>query len=196
MYFKTASARAGIIASGLFAHFYRLFLLHRRQPWLAAVGTATCSRCGSSSRLHLNRQHQPHGVLAYCGYHFVKHLVALAAVLDNRVLLRIGAQINALTQFIHRVDVIHPLFIHDAQQHDALKLTHNLFADLFFACLIHFVGALNQLVSYILFGFQLLQLVAVIVEIVLRREPAEIIVAQSGEIPVVRDGVGADKLGV
>lgn len=54
-----------------------------------------------------------------------KHVKALFAVCNDRVLLAVGAQADALLELIHRINVIHPLRIDVLQQHHALHFTHD-----------------------------------------------------------------------
>ena len=54
----------------------------------------------------------------------LEHLEALALVLHHGVVLAVGPQADALAQLVHGVDVIHPVFVDDAEHHHALQLPH------------------------------------------------------------------------
>ena len=75
--------------------------------------------------LHADGVQAAHRLLLNGGDHLLEHLEGLLFIGDDRVGLGIGAQADALAQILHRVDVIHPVLIHDAQQHDALNLAHD-----------------------------------------------------------------------
>ena len=57
--------------------------------------------------------------------HILKHGQGLLLVDVHGVLVAVGLQADALTQLGHGVDVIHPVFVHHAQHHHALQLTHD-----------------------------------------------------------------------
>ncbi len=52
--------------------------------------------------------------------------VALAAVLDERVLLGERAQVDALAQVVHRLQVLAPALVDDLEDHVALDLAREL----------------------------------------------------------------------
>src|SRR5262245_46878616 len=56
--------------------------------------------------------------------------VTLAAVLDERILLRERTQVDALTQVVHRLEVLAPALVDDLEDHVALDLAHQLRAEL------------------------------------------------------------------
>src|SRR5918995_462700 len=60
----------------------------------------------------------------------LEHAVPLAAVLDERVLLRERAQVNALTQVVHVLEVLAPAGVDDLERHVALEVAHQLDAEL------------------------------------------------------------------
>ena len=52
--------------------------------------------------------------------------VALAPVLDERVLLGHGTKVDALAQVVHRLEVLAPARVDDLEDHEALDLAHQL----------------------------------------------------------------------
>ena len=60
----------------------------------------------------------------------LEHHVTLAAVLDERVLLRERPQVDALAQVVHRLEVLAPALVDDLEDHVALDLTRELGAEL------------------------------------------------------------------
>ena len=54
--------------------------------------------------------------------HLLEELEALALVLDLRIALRVAAQVDALAQPVHRVQVVLPLAVEDLQQDVALEV--------------------------------------------------------------------------
>ena len=52
--------------------------------------------------------------------------VALAPILDERILLRERAQMDALTQVVHRLEVVSPALVDDLEHHVALDVAGEL----------------------------------------------------------------------
>ena len=96
------------------------------------------------------------------GFHRFEHLKCFDLVLDERVALSIGTQVDTLTQHIHVVEVIHPLLIDDAEHDDLLKLAHILLAEHELTVLVALLGKLFEefldLVARERFEFFLFQL--------------------------------------
>ena len=76
-------------------------------------------------RLEAEAEEPAHDLLLDGRGQSLEHLEAFTLVGDDRVLLRVGAQTDALTQIVHRIDVIHPVFIDHAKRDDALDLAHD-----------------------------------------------------------------------
>lgn len=83
--------------------------------------------------------------------HRVKHIKAFALVLDNRIVLTVCTQADAVSQFGHCIDVVHPLAVYVLEQYNALQLTHDRRAEgllLGFVDLVRLIGQnVGQLVS-------------------------------------------------
>ena len=84
-------------------------------------------------------------------HHRGEHVEALALVLDQRVALGVGPQVDALAQVVHLVEVLAPLAV-EHREHDApLELAHDLGADLRLAAVVRRVRVvlerLDQLVA-------------------------------------------------
>ena len=62
-------------------------------------------------------------------FHCLEHVERLDLVLDERIPLPVGAQIDALAQHVHAIEMLHPMIVDDAQHDDLLKLAHVLFAE-------------------------------------------------------------------
>ena len=62
-------------------------------------------------------------------HHVLEELEALALVLDQRVALAEGAQVDALLQVVHVEQVVLPARVDDLQHHGALDAAHLLRAD-------------------------------------------------------------------
>src|SRR5690606_1939517 len=67
-----------------------------------------------------------------------------ALVLDQRVALRVGPEIDALAQVVHLVQVLAPLAVEHGEDDLALELTHDLFADLVLATVVRRLNVLAQ----------------------------------------------------
>ena len=89
-------------------------------------------------RLHgllLFRRHDAHmvherGDLVHDGaFHLLEHVERLDLVLSERIALTVGAQVDALAQHVHVVEMLHPLAVDDAQHDDLLELAHVLLAE-------------------------------------------------------------------
>src|SRR5688572_11295480 len=60
----------------------------------------------------------------------LEHPVAFAAVLDERVLLRERAEVDALAQVVHVLEVLAPAAVDDLERHVALEVAHQVDAEL------------------------------------------------------------------
>ena len=133
----------------------------------------------------LHRQQHAGGVLPDGLHHLVVHVEALDAVFHHGVVLAVAAQVDALAQLLHRVDVLHPLGIHGAQQDHALKFAHQRRAVTLFLVGADLFRAVGEGLDHVL-AADGVQVVCRIAEIVLLRQPAQIVAAQAVQIPVVR----------
>src|SRR4051812_18671377 len=79
---------------------------------------------------HLEVEHEADGLLLDAVHHRGEHVEALALVLDQGVALRVGAEVDALAEVVHLVEVLAPLAVQHGQQHPPLQLAHDLLADL------------------------------------------------------------------
>ena len=59
-----------------------------------------------------------------------EHPLALGRVLDERILLRHLAQVDALAQHLHVLEVLAPAHVDDLEDDEALELAHQLRAEL------------------------------------------------------------------
>ena len=58
-----------------------------------------------------------------------EHDVALVAVLDERVLLGHAAQVDALAQVVHVLEVLAPADVDDLEHDEALEIAHQALVD-------------------------------------------------------------------
>ena len=63
-------------------------------------------------------------LVPYAGDHLVEHIKALVPVFDDGILRAHRPQTDALTELIHRVDVIHPMLVDGAEQIYPFDLAH------------------------------------------------------------------------
>ena len=61
-----------------------------------------------------------------------EHDVPLVLVLDERILLCHGAQVDAFTHVVHPVEMLAPALIDDLEDHEALELAHQVRRQLLF----------------------------------------------------------------
>ena len=133
------------------------------------------------------------GVLPDQVDHGVEHLAALHAELDDRVALGVGAQVDALFEVVHGVDVVHPLGVDILEQDHALELPHQLGAEHGLPLGVEQVDALPEEVLE-LFGLDGgLFLVGGVVHLIDGDGPAAEEVPQADEVPVVVVVAGADE---
>ena len=93
---------------------------------------------------------------------------------------------HAAFEFLHVVDVLHPLHIDIAQQHDALDLARDRRGELRLArCIDLFSAVVEHILDLLV--CHLAELFGRVAQILLRCQPAEEVVAQALEIPVVMD---------
>ena len=76
--------------------------------------------------------------------HLLEHIVALDLVFHQRIALAVSAEVDALPQHIHVVEMFHPLVVDDAQHDDLFQLAHDAGGELRFARLVVIVGNLFQ----------------------------------------------------
>ena len=91
---------------------------------------STASACSASAGSSCGVEEREHDLAADLGAELLEHEVALVPVLDERVLLRHRAQVDALAQVVHRVEVLAPALVDDLEDHEALELAHQLRAEL------------------------------------------------------------------
>src|SRR6266545_4124739 len=99
-----------------------------------AVGTVRRPRLGERllglGGLELRVEQREHDLPADLRAELLEHDVALVAILHERVLLRHRAQVDALAEVVHRVEVLAPPLVDDLEDHEALELAHQLGAEL------------------------------------------------------------------
>ena len=74
----------------------------------------------------------------------------LVLVGDDRLDLREPAQVDALAQVVHVVEVLAPALIDELQQHEALDRAHELLAELLLALVVEPDGLVVELVDELL----------------------------------------------
>src|SRR5918995_295066 len=99
-----------------------------REP-IAVLLTGLLEQLGVLRR-QLRVEERADDLLADLEAELLEHAVPLAAVLDERVLLRERAQVNALTQVVHVLEVLAPAGVDDLERHVALEVAHQLDAEL------------------------------------------------------------------
>ena len=65
-------------------------------------------------------------VVLDAGNHLLEHVVSFHLVLNQRISLAVSLETDALAKLLHVVDVVHPLRVDCAEQHDALHLARVL----------------------------------------------------------------------
>jgi hypothetical protein len=73
--------------------------------------------------------------------------VPLVPVLDERILLRHRAEVNALAEVVHAFQVLAPAGIDDLEDHVALDLASDLLAPSLLAILVLVEGVLDELID-------------------------------------------------
>jgi hypothetical protein len=73
--------------------------------------------------------------------------VALAAVLDERVLLGEGAQVDALAEVVHRLEVLAPALVDGLEDDEALDLARELGAERLLALLVRLESVVDELLG-------------------------------------------------
>ena len=91
----------------------------------AVAGDIECPQ-GADHRL-LEPEHVLHEVVADRPHHLAEHVEALALPLGERVLLTHRAQVDALLQVVHLVEVLAPLAVENAEHHAPLELANAVF---------------------------------------------------------------------
>ena len=74
----------------------------------------------------------------------------LALVRDERILLPVAAQVNALAELFHQREVLYPVRVDRAQEHPALDGARELLAELLLARLVGFVDELRHALAELL----------------------------------------------
>ena len=100
--------------------------------------------CGPHRRDDAHMVHERGDLIHDRRLHLLEHRERLDLVLDKRVALAVGAQVDALAQHVHVIEVIHPLLIDDAEHDDLFELAHILFAEHQLAVLVALLGNLLQ----------------------------------------------------
>ena len=100
--------------------------------------------CGTHRRDDAHMVHERGDLIHDRRLHLLEHRECLDLVLDERVALSIGAQVDALAQHVHVIEVIHPLLIDDAEHDNLFELAHILLAEHQLAILVALLGDLLQ----------------------------------------------------
>ena len=77
----------------------------------------------------------------------LEHHVPLAAVLDERVLLRHRPKVDALAEVVHRLEMLAPARVDDLEDHVALDLAHQLGAERLLALGVRIEGIRDELLG-------------------------------------------------
>ena len=106
------------------------------------LGTALL-RLGLHGLLLLRRDdadvvHERRDLIHDRAFHFLEHVQRFDLVLGERVALAVRAQVDAVAQHVHVVEVLHPLRVDDAEHDDFFELAHVLFAEQQLSLLIAF----------------------------------------------------------
>src|SRR5918992_5327801 len=91
-----------------------------------------------------------------------EHLEALVLVGDEGVNLREPAEVDALAQVVHVVEVLAPAVVDDLEQHVALERAHQLLAELLLALVVGVDDVLAQLLDERLAALALAEVVGVV----------------------------------
>src|SRR6266540_3569496 len=81
------------------------------------------------------------------GAELLEHPVALAAVLDEWILLRERAQMHALAEVVHVLEVLAPARVDDLERHEALELAHQVGPELLLLLLVLDLSRVLQLLE-------------------------------------------------
>ena len=114
-------------------------------------------------------------------HHFFEHIEGLALVLNQRIMLCVAAQADALFQVIHREQVVFPLRVDHAQHDHALVIAHGFGANQHLLRVIALLELGKDGVAHFL-AIHLLRLKALSVDI--HPEAREDCVLQGFEVPV------------
>ncbi len=82
------------------------------------------------------------GILLDAPDHLLEHIEAFPLVFNNRILLPVCPKAYAILELVHGIDMVHPLLVHNPQEHPAFQLPNNLFAELGFLLIIDLMGLL------------------------------------------------------
>src|SRR5438552_12291477 len=83
-------------------------------------------------------------------FHFFKESVRLALVGDERVLLAVAAEIDALAQLLHRGEVLDPVRVDGAEEDPTLDGARQLLAELLFAGLVRLLDDLCDPIAQVI----------------------------------------------
>ena len=97
-------------------------LRHARTAGRRATGRGACSNVPARSTSHLRVHQGANHLLLDQEAHLVEHPLALAPVLDQRVLLGVAAQADALAHVVHVVEVLTPARVDHLQGDPALDV--------------------------------------------------------------------------
>src|SRR5687767_5623085 len=141
------AAEAGIVAAELLAV---RRLRRARGSRLRAVGGRLRRRgrrlflCrGLLGGLHAHAHDRLRDARADARLHLLVEAVRLVLVCDERVLLPVAAQVDALAELFHGGQVLDPMRVDRAQEHPALDRVHDLWAELGLALLVRLVDELG-----------------------------------------------------
>ena len=97
--------------------------------------------------LHLDVEERRDDLLADDLAELLEHDVALAAVLDERILLGHRPQVHALAEVVHRLEVLAPARVDDLEDHEPLDLAHQLGAEAGLAVVVRVERVLAELLG-------------------------------------------------
>src|SRR5688500_4270098 len=93
--------------------------------------------------LHAHAHDRLRDARADARLHLLVEAVRLVLVCDERVLLPVAAQVDALAELFHGGQVLDPMRVDRAQEHPALDRAHDLWAELGLALLVRLVDELG-----------------------------------------------------
>ena len=95
-------------------------------PPFPAAGGGNAATLVTGHGLDLRVEEQRDHLGADRAVQLQEHLVPLVAVLDERVLLRHAAQVDALAHVVHVLEVLAPALVDDLEHDVALEVAHQL----------------------------------------------------------------------
>ncbi len=95
--------------------------------------------------LHLDVEQRQHDLFLDRAAQLLEHDMALAPVLDERVLLGHRAQVDPLAQIVHRLEMLPPAGVDDLEDHEPLDLAHQLRPEALLAVVVRVERVLGEL---------------------------------------------------